>query len=281
MKPFIETSSLVLLAILTALLLCVNVSAATRSIECEVHFPFDSVDYNAGEFDECLRSAKAQKADLQFVHIFATASFPGTLRYNRLLADRRAEALSSRIQTMFPKAQVRSMGGGEHTAGQSAKVFFLASESESPAMTAQRIGAKSDGPSTRFRVAIRGGKDFHADSDTRYNQVGAEMGYRFNSFTRLFTPEAGIAINHLSEDDVRDLYSQEGFGGVSLNYGLLLAGLRGKVSNLSRNDMAQNRFDAGADARLGIEGKRWSLVGSYGQTASFSSQVRIEVGARL
>ena len=101
-----------------------NIKQASRVITCSLSFPLDSVRIEPSKIKECFKPSKID--NISYVHVIATASTDGSTGHNLYLSNRRAGAVETFINDLFPNLNVHAFGGGENPKfGKAARIFIV------------------------------------------------------------------------------------------------------------------------------------------------------------
>ncbi len=262
-------------AVVSALLSLEAFGVTGKDAECIVTFPFDSVNFDKANLVSCIKTKNTKKQQIRFIHIFATASSPGTLAYNRKLSDRRADSIAATLKEALPNTKLKVHGGGEHPYGQTAKVYVLYGDGP-----VQVRYVKEPPKPKNYRALATAGRDYYWGSEDFYNRTGIELSRRFLHDGERFYSELGLGLSYLAEDEIRDLQSQKVFYTVGYKRGSVFTGIQAFVGNVTRSDFVQNRFNGGGIYLLGLERGSFSTQLAVGRSERFT-HLGVGLGTRF
>lgn len=133
----------------------------------------------------------------------------------------------------------------------------------------------------QFRAAVRGGSDSFKKNRTSYPAFGAELAWLPDTQEVYLDPkqvrlETGIQGTSMTRDDYLNLYNTYGFAGGAYKYDDFAFGARA-LMGAAWNSRNQQRFDGGAELRIGYEKNNVSVFAGAGATVEFT-RIGLDLG---
>lgn len=263
---------------------------------CEAHFEHAKTAFDEAEFLGCL--AGIPKDRVAYVDVFATATPPGSSRFNREIAAARAQTLEEMLHPLLPDVTITAKGGGvNRVQGRTGRASFVllpvpqkvetpksatvALVSPAPVLLPPSIARALDSSPILFlqRMALRAGLDTFKTDRNPYVTTGGEWAWT-PALGRGLRGEFGAAFGVASDDDVRNLYSLGAIMGATWSWKALSVGARATAGVLAHGG-GQQVFDGGAEARVGVEWGSFSLFAGAGRSRNFKTRLGLDAGVRL
>ncbi|MBL6990635.1 MAG: hypothetical protein ISR65_12695 [Bacteriovoracaceae bacterium] len=249
-----------------------------KEITCQVWFKFDSIVVNKKSLTKCVSQVNQKYID--FVHIFATASDPGTMKYNRKLSLQRARAVKQTLIESFPKIKnIVVKEGGEHPDGQQATIFVYANTNKhSQAITlGQAAVSKTREPINEINqrlnlFSFRVGQERYRMSNNNYKSVGIDYKRMKLIFSNNFFLSYGVSFTSYADDSFLDLYGIYGTLGVDYKYQNFILGIEsfaGGFSHFNKRVKNTTVFDPGGNTKIGFDSEAYTATINYGISKSF------------
>ena len=268
-----------LLIIVMLFILSLAIKAKQTVKVCKVQFPHNSIVFNQKKLSSCLSSIPADQ-NISYVHIQATATPPGTVKYNLKLSETRAKVVKDFVLNKYPQTTLNIFGGGENpNRGRQATVHLIMNKIEkTPAAKVVKITKRTPRialklkkkvikPSSKnFQLGILPGIQQFEFGQTYYKSLGAELTYD-KKFNKSFSMSIGARIASQADDDFLDIYSSYALLGAFYHYKLFKVGLNLPTGLIANN--SQNSFDNGVEGRVGLEVDNWAILFGLGKTKHF------------
>lgn len=102
-----------------------DIAAASKVVSCAIEFANNSIEFDEDYMRQCLQQVDPGR--VTYVHVFATASSPGSVEHNLALSQVRAEKVAHFVSKIKPKLpQIHAFGGGENPRfGRQARIFVV------------------------------------------------------------------------------------------------------------------------------------------------------------
>lgn len=101
-----------------------TVPKPTQVLTCAIEFPLDDVRFDEKQIVDCFKDVKADR--IAYLHVFATATPPGTVDHNFYLSNRRAGAIEAYLKNHYPAVPVHAFAGGQNDKfGKMARIFAV------------------------------------------------------------------------------------------------------------------------------------------------------------